>query len=326
MKQRSIFSRYRLTGRHNIGVGANQPLARSLSIVVIATLLFYGMALAQTNPASIKATLNRSQVLIGEPIDLLIEVKSGLTSSPSQWFNLPDTFNHLEVLRRFAVDTLKGASGTSYQQHITLTGFEPGVWVIPPVHVVVNKSSLQTDPIAVTIVPAPLTDSAYHGIREIIDVPESKPNRAYRIAGILSAIALAVLLWLWLKSRVARPAIAGSHVGLSPLQEACNSLKQLSGEKLVEKKEWKKHYSMLTGILKRYVERKFRIPAMQYTTDELLLQVQARLGKDAVADVAETLRVADAVKFARYQPTAGQAEDSAGRIETTLQKLDKLKL
>lgn len=95
---------------------------------------------------------------------------------------------------------------------------------------------------------------------------------------------------------------------------------------MVEKKEWKKHYSMLTGILKRYVERKFRIPAMQYTTDELLLQVQARLGKDAVADVAETLRVADAVKFARYQPTAGQAEDSAGRIETTLQKLDKLKL
>lgn len=286
---------------------------------------FTGMVSAQPSSATIKAALNRDHVLIGEPIELHIEVKTNTEHPITKWFNLPDSFNHLEVLNRSPMDSVRESSFTTYRQSFTITGFDSGIWVIPAVQVTVNKKQIKADTLSVTIVPVQLKDSTYHDIREIIDVPDEKMPWWYWLAGILSFILLGVLVWLWLKSRKSKTPAGIAFSALSPLQEALNALRQLEAQKLTDKREWKRYYSVLTDVFKRYMERRFQIPAMQKTTSDLLMELKAIPGHGPVSEIAEALRISDAVKFAKYQPTEEQSAVSLHTIEQTIQALDHLK-
>ena len=289
-------------------------------------LFFITVASAQSSSVTIKATLNRDHVLIGEPVELHIEVRGGPDHPVTRWLNLPDSFNQLEVLGRSPVDTVSDAAVTSYRQTFTITGFEPGVWMIPALKININKKAAYTDSLALTIVPVQLKDSAYHDIRTIIDVQDTKTSWWYRAAGLLSLAALGILAWLWLKSRRGKPMVAGAPAGtLSPLEEAISKLRALEAEHLANKEEWKKYYSALTGIFKKYIEKRFGSPALQKTTGELLLMLNGMLDKQVVSETAEALRIADAVKFARYQPGRDTALASLHIIETAIRALEHVK-
>ena len=307
--------------------GSVSPERRSVYLLTLLVhcFLFTAVVCAQSSSPTIKASLNRDHVLIGEPIELHIEVKTSHGLPVTKWFNLPDSFNQLEVLSRSPLDSVSEGSVNIYRQTFTITGFDSGIWVIPAVKVTINKKTIHADSLPVTIVPVQLKDSVYHDIREIIAVPDEKTPWWYWAAGILSLIALGILTWLWLQSGMGKlPADAPAN-GLSPLQEAMNALRQLEAERLTETGEWKKYYSVLTDVFKRYIEGKFQAPAMQKTTGELLLQLKSLQGSGPVSETAEALRVADAVKFAKYQPGKDLAAASLYTIEKVIKALDHLK-
>lgn len=317
------------TKRNNIltkgifGISIYKPLAACL---LAHCVFFSDIAYAQAPPVTIKASLNRAHVLIGEPIELHVEVKTGSALPVTKWVNLPDSFNHLEVLSRSPVDSVTAASGTTYRQSFTITGFDAGIWMIPALDIAINGKEVYTDSLPVTIVPVTLKDSAYHDIREIIDVPEAKAPWWYYLAGIVFLIAAGALVWLWLKRNSGKslPEMGYAH-GLSPLEEALGRIRRLETEQRTAKEEWKNYYSTLTDIFKTYIERKFSVPALQKTTDELLLFLNSRGGKQMVNGPAEALRISDAVKFARYRPAGEQAALSLHAIEKTIKELDHLK-
>ncbi|HRO47920.1 BatD family protein [Agriterribacter sp.] len=327
-KCKYIKGRIRLIGPVGCIFNSGSPgrLPVYLFTLLAHCLFFTAVASAQSSSATIKASVNRDHVLIGEPVELHIEVKTSPGRPVTKWFNLPDSFNHLEVLSRSPMDSAMEASVTTYRQSFTITGFDSGIWVIPAVKVTINKQTIRADSLPVTIVPVQLKDSTYHDIREIIDVPDEKTPWWYWVAGILSLAVLGILVWLWLKSRTAKPIASGVHSStLSPLEEAINSLRALEAEQLTNNEEWKKHYSILTGIFKVYIERRFSIPALQKTTDELLLLLNGMLDKQMVSKTAEALRISDAVKFARYQPGKELASASLHTIEKVIRALDHLK-
>lgn len=306
-----------------LGVFFHKSLFTILALPV-AGFFFTSSALAQTS--SVKAELSRDHVLIGEPVELKVEVRTTAARPQIQWVNLPDSFNHLEILNRSPLDSVAEASFTTYRQNFTVTGFDPGIWMIPALRININNKSLYTDPLALTIVPVQLKDSTYHDIREIIDVPDAGTPWWYWVAGILSLAALGILVWLWLRSRKGKPMAAGVHTSArSPLEEALDGLRVLKSGPFANNEEWKKYYSELTGIFKIYIERKFSSPALQKTTDELLLMLNGMLDKQRISETAEALRISDAVKFARYQPQKDTASASLHSIEMTIRALDHLK-
>ena len=303
-----------------------RQLTAGLLVLLAHCIFFMDIACAQAPPVSIKASLNRDHVLIGEPMELKVEVKTGSALPVTKWVNLPDSFNHLEVLSRSPVDSVTAAGATIYRQSFTITGFDPGAWMIPALNITINKKVVYTDSLPVTIVPVALKDSTYHDIREIIDVQDAKTPWWYYLTGIVSLIALGALVWLWLKRNTGkRPTVGGHAHVLSPLEEALGRLRQLETEQPIAKEEWKNYYTTLTDIFKTYIERKFNIPALQKTTDEVLLFLNSRGGKQMLNGAAEALRISDAVKFARYRPPGEQAALSLHAIEKTIKELDHLK-
>lgn len=298
----------------------------SFLLCVLSYGVSIGVVYSQETQVSVSAGVDRSQILLGEQVKLVLRVNTSSSQSVTQWFNVPDSFNHLEVVERLPVDSLVEGAIKKYVQQFTVTGFDSGVWDIPAFPASVAGKTYQTQPVTITIVPVQLQDSAYHDIREIINVPEEKTPWWYWVAGIVSIIVLAALAWLWLK-RNKQPvkSVVNNTEKRSALQEALEKLRQLEQDNLPAKGDWKKYYSRLSEIVKTYSQKRFALPAPQYTTGELLVQLNTGGSRDILGKLAESLRVADAVKFAKYIPGAEQATADIKNIEATLKELDRLK-
>ncbi|MBN8860504.1 MAG: hypothetical protein J0H29_19085 [Sphingobacteriales bacterium] len=291
--------------------------------MIIGVLFVCAAALGQQ--ASLHTTVNKDRLLIGEQVKLDIICKLPAGASISGWVNLPDTFNHLEIVDRSPIDSSLEGSVKTYRQSFTITGFDSGVWVVPPVALMADKQKISSAPLSLAVVPVHLTDSAYHDIRDIIDVPVKETSWWYWIAGALSLILIGILVWLWmrLRKRTALP-LKPVEVKGSPLEEALQQLNELKKAGYIERGEWKPYYSTLTGIFKNYNERRYWSGFLQKTTDEILVTLNQGLPKDLISVLAGTLRVADAVKFAKYRPEAGQAEADIAVMEKTIKQQDNL--
>jgi hypothetical protein len=66
----------------------------------------------------------------------------------------------------------------------------------------------------------------------------------------------------------------------------------------------KLYYTRLTEITRLYIERQYGIPAMEQTTDEIMLAFRKTNREDSLLDemLKELLELADLVKFAREDP------------------------
>jgi len=275
--------------------------------------------------ASLRATVNKDRLLIGEQVKLDIACKLPAGASISGWINLPDTFNHLEIVDRLPVDSSLEGSVKTYHQSLIITGFDSGVWVIPPVALMADKQKISSAPLSLAVVPVHLTDSTYHDIRDIIDVPVPQTPWWYWVAGALSLILIGMLVWLWMRSRKRAPLpLKPVEVKGSPLEEALQQLRELKRAGYIERGEWKLYYSTLTEVFKNYNERKYRSGFPQKTTDEMLITLNQELPKDMISGLAGTLRVADAVKFAKYRPEADQAEADIAVMEKIIKQQDNL--
>src|ERR1700756_2928370 len=79
--------------------------------------------------AQVKATVDKQQILIGEPIQLMLEatVKG---NGPLTWPAL-DTLPHFEFIEKHAVDSTISPDGRYYRQYLTVTSFDSGTFAIP---------------------------------------------------------------------------------------------------------------------------------------------------------------------------------------------------
>ncbi|MFT3949410.1 MAG: BatA domain-containing protein [Agriterribacter sp.] len=295
-------------------------------IIVTLVYSFCATCLFAQSGAVINATLKQPQLLMGDQTQLVVQIKTTVDKPITQWFNLPDTFNHIEIVSRSPVDSSLEGNTKIYNQSFTVTGFDSGVWVIPPLVIHAGNVRSSSAPLELTIIAATLSDSTYHDIRDIIEVPQEKTPWWYWALVILAVILPGILAWLWWKQRKQKPAVAiVNKPSLPLLEETLQRLSKLKAQNLPAKAEWKKYYTELTDIFKTYNEGKFHDGSLQRTTDELLMTVNQRLSKDLLSELAETLRIADAVKFAKYQPDITRSTTDIDIIEKNVKKLDRVK-
>ena len=111
---------------------------------------------------------------------------------------------------------------------------------------------------------------------------------------------------------------------LSPLDEALQSLDALQKSPAQTSPELKLFYTRLNEILKKYIQRKTGASQVAKTNAELIYQLQQKQWqKDEVLQLAQSLRLADVVKFAKYIPAANETESAVDSIRKSIQSLDK---
>mgnify|MGYP001559896564 CR=1 FL=1 len=90
-----------------------------------------------------------------------------------------------------------------------------------------------------------------------------------------------------------------------------------------EEKNYKAFYSELSDILRRYLERRYGMEALEHTSSEILEELKRRsLDKETLDAAARVLTGSDLVKFAKLAPSY----ELAGQLETLLlQAVERMK-
>jgi hypothetical protein len=83
-------------------------------------------------------------------------------------------------------------------------------------------------------------------------------------------------------------------------------------------------YTRLVDIFRLYVLRRKGIESLQKTTDDLVVQMKSlKLPADDFNQLAQSLRMSDFVKFAKYEPGDADKQESFGIIKRAIENIQK---
>lgn len=125
----------------------------------------------------------------------------------------------------------------------------------------------------------------------------------------LAVLAVSFLVWWWRRRRKRMAEIAAGIVPGVPVRPAEDiareALDELVASGLAESGEIKLFYIRLSDIIRRYIEGKFGISAMDRTTAELMPEVRRHPALGGLnAEFREFFEDCDLAKFAKYVPSA----------------------
>ena len=280
----------------------------------------------------IKTSVDKKGILIGEQLKYNVQASFPVNTYTLTWLEVPDSFSHFEVVSRGKIDTIESKGLLIFRQTITLTSFDSGIFAIPALPLTFDPATgdsalqLSTDSIPINISYSPLDSTkTFHDIKTIIDVKDEIPWWWWA-AGAAILILLIVLIIYLVKyfKRPKKPARLFDSK-LSPLDEAMKSLDSLQSEQLLYKGEVKQFHTRLSEIFKRYFSRKMEKNMLNLTSSEMLIAVNdTLLSKSDTTMLAGTLRMADAVKFAKFYPHKEESETSLNETRKVIEQIDKL--
>ena len=96
----------------------------------------------------------------------------------------------------------------------------------------------------------------------------------------------------------------------SPDEIAIEALEALFDTNLIQKGMVKEYYIRISDILRRYIEAKFKVVALDKTTWELYQEMRLKRINRAHSDkIRDFLEDCDLVKFAKYVPAQNEIDD-----------------
>jgi hypothetical protein len=273
-------------------------------------------------PAIVKATIDKDSILIGQPIQLMLEATVP-DNIPFAWPGT-DTLPHFEWLEKGKVDTTVRPGQRYYRQYFTITSFDSGSWAIPRLTFLAGTKKAMTDSIRVFVGYTKLDPSKdFHDIKDIIDVPNPWARWIPWIVAGVTLLSLALVVWLIQKRKVIQQLITRQAPRLSPLEEAMKQLDELAKQQLPVNGAIKTYYTRLNEIFRVYLFRRLGIHSLAETSEELITQLRGSFAAAQQFDsVAETLRMSDFVKFAKYQPGIADTEHHYEVIRTAILTLE----
>lgn len=104
---------------------------------------------------------------------------------------------------------------------------------------------------------------------------------------------------------------------LPSFEEAILRLTELDEKLLWQNNKIKEYYSELTEIIRGYIERELKVPALENTTDEVLEMINdfkksnmLETSKESISKLKNLLQQADLVKFAKSTPLAIEIQEN----------------
>jgi hypothetical protein len=279
-------------------------------------------------PVEFSARVDKASAVVGERITLTLS----LESEPQIQVRLPEAGPQITGLR--IVDA--GEEGPKpvdnrlvQKKWYALQADMAGTYIIPAFTVTYNgaygtRQELASTQLFIEVTAAPDSrkKDAAESLRDIKppqDVPWSpgKPLIYSLLAALLLGISGALLM-LYRRRKKALPPAPPKPAHVRAFEE----LEQLTREKLIERGIVREYYFRLSEIFRRYIERRFYIPAVERTTEEIMPDI-SRLpacAAEVKVEMREILRYADLVKFACFLPDREASDRDYQRVVRVIEK------
>jgi hypothetical protein len=258
----------------------------------------------------VSAKLDAAKITIGDQARLFIEAKPA-ANEKLIWAVYPDTFNNLEIVEKGKIDTLNQDGIITYKQRLLITGWDSGMFRIPAFtftsvpasgaayNIITDSFQLEVQTLAVD------TAKPFRPIVDILPVAATWMDYIwYIIGGIIAIVLIIYLIWYFKKNKnIPKPVMLPQQPVEALTDRTLRLLDELDKKQLWQTDKVKDYYTELTDILRNYIEERFNTPAMELTSDELLMVVRKHREMTRQYDsLSVILRTADMAKFAKAQP------------------------
>lgn len=269
-----------------------------------------------------RAGVNRDTIAIGDPIVFrmrLLRNENDVTTF--EWGDIfPKPF---EVVEKRSVESVALENGRIQETtDVVMTIFQVGEFEIPPMalrYVLANGDSGRVASRPIPVLIQSVKASGETDIRDVkppVQIKAQIPLWAWLIlVGVV--VLIGFLVW-WLKKRKQRPEVVPPPPPIDWLAE----LEKVKKMDLVEQGKFKPYYSLLSDILRRCVEAKTPVRAVEQTTFEIKRDLLGEGVDEAfVLQIEGFLLQADMVKFAKFTPALEVVGEAMPTVENILRVL-----
>jgi hypothetical protein len=282
----------------------------------VCFLLFSFCLFAQESPVAVESSLDKSNITIGDTVRYAVKLTRD-KNVQVRWPALGANLGAFEI-RDYQKPDPRQAKGRVVEEiTYTISTFDTGRFVIPPMAIEYQTPpdstwhQMQTEKLEIYV--ASTLPSEAGDIRDIKS-PWELP-RDWKLIIRIGLIVLAILLlaavgfYYWRK-RQGKGILPERKEPPRPAHEvALEALRKLRESDLLATGQIKAFYIELSEIVRRYIEGRYFVPALELTTGELMGNLrEVALDSDARDMLRDLLELSDLVKFAKYAPATEEHE------------------
>ena len=282
-------------------------------------LVILGISLLSSLPVissgqRIKATasLDSTHILIGDQVNLTLELEKP-ENLKMEFPVLADNISeYIEILRQSPIDTILENNTMKLVQKFLITSFDSGEHRIPPfwfrLYFDDRLDSIASNELFIRVYTMQIdTTRGPTDIKMPYDAPVTLKEVLPWIFGVILLGGIIFFIFYYISRRKRNLPVFSlpSKPKEPPHIIALRELDRIRDEKIWQKDKIKEFYSQVTDVLRNYIEERFAIPAMEYTSDETLSAFMSRgsiLSEKSFSNLTRILHLADLVKFAKYLP------------------------
>lgn len=297
----------------------------------LAIVLAIGLPLfVSAQQPTLSTTLTKNQLLIGEQSTLKIKANFPSSAYTVNWFTLPDSMPHFEVVTAGPIDTVTNNGVTQLEQQLVFTGFDSGQWVTPPLAIQFkqqggsNTLTLYADTMPYSVGFVADTTAEIRDVKPIIEEElfTGWPWYYWAAIGVGLLVVLLLLAWLLYRYLSKKPPVIISSQ--NAYQQVMQQLAALQDLNLAIPSECRLFHTKLAQLFKEYMGHKLGTVLTNKTTSDTLLHLKdAGLSSEQLATIGAALRGCDAVKFAKFMPNAAQCMQWYNDIKQVIEQTEK---
>ena len=303
-------------------------------LVLILYNSFYGQSV------KIAAVLDTNIIEFADQTMFRIQIQPG-RNTEVLFPKFKDTIGDgIEIVEYYEVDTINQNPFT-LEKSFLITSFVDSIRNIPALPIIVDLDTLWTNQLQILVTSLDI-DSAtlatidtnqfipIFDIKKPFDAPFTFREFWERfgkwiLIGLLVLLIIRVVLWQIKKlldkkaERIFEKPKTPAHI------LAFKELNKLKNKKIFHQKNTKEFYTELTLIVRTYIEQRFKIPALENTSNEILTNFDTLriLNIEQFDELRILLNVADLAKFAKYKPLQNTNESN---FDLAYSFVDKTKL
>jgi len=294
-------------------IDANMKKITLLIIIILLTVFLSAQVLDQKIEKP-------SKLFVGTPFSIYVEI----TSTPADTIFAPQ-LDSIDVFFPLGEPQQQEIIEDGVKKNLikmTFQAFDTGDYTFPSLEFLVKSGSQDTVLTTrdfVVIINSVLPDSA-NAIKDIAHPLSLKLgfwDYFIPIIGLIFIIAIILLLKKFL-TKPAKPEEIPKFTDNRPIwQIAQEMLRELVGKKLLDKGEFLEFYFQLSIILRYFIERHYKINALEMTTSEIRYFLKLDNPSEK-SEILHLLMESDKVKFAKFIPERDKAEELATWLEVYL--------
>ena len=274
---------------------------------------------------SVTTGVSRDTVRVGDPVRVLIRIDNIPANAevilPDSLATIDDVENGGRV--RMRRDTI-GGGATRITAAYPVILWRPGEIALPTVPMVVRmngseRTHVVTLPVlnVMSVLPADTTNIQAKPPKDVWGA-----DRVWWpwLVALAVLLLLAALAYWWYRKRRAAQTEVEIVPFVDPRERALQEIKRIRELQLIEQAQYKRHYILLSDVLRSFAASLESDWSTDLTTDELAPRLKRR---SEAAPLMRLLRSADMVKFARRVPAATEARADTDAAEEWVRSFER---